>query len=193
MIINLPFGYRFIIESKDLFVRKGIHPDFKKAIEYVFTIEGEDYYAFRTIADAPKGRYLKSSEFMAELEMRITRDMLIAYCEKMEELINEGNFGKVAAIVEEIKYRAEVMIETETMYRLASSVFFTLDEDLTTYDYDYNNEKIVKFKKYKKINDFFLKEPVKRFIPLPGISDGDLENFLKLSQVRAKYREYLMK
>jgi hypothetical protein len=186
------FGYELIIEKKEVYVRKGIHPDYKKAIEFVFTIEGEDYYAFKTIADAPKGRYLKSSEFMAELEMRITRDMLLAYCERMEELINQGNFGKVAAIVEEIKYRAETMIETETMYRLASSVFFTMDEDLTTYDYDYNSEKITKFKKYKSINDFFLKEPVKRFIPLPGISEEDLAVFLKLSQVRAKYSEYLM-
>lgn len=174
-------------------IHKGtaLHPDYKKAIEFAFEINGVEYFAFKTLADMPSERYYKSSEFMAELEMRMSRVTLSEYLNKMEELINQGNFGKVAAIVEEMKYRTSMLIETETLYRLASCVFFTLEEDITTYDYDYNDEKIAIFKR-EKIDSFFLKEPVKRFIPLPTISADDLALCLKLTEVRERYKEYLL-
>lgn len=191
--MKLPFGYELIVNApRELLIRKNIHPDYKKSIEYVFTIDGEDYYSFTTIADCPAERYYKASEFMHEMDMRMNRDMLAAYLDKMSEMINDGNFGKVAAIVEEMKIRSTLLVETETMYKLASVQFFTLDEDLTSYDYDYNDRKIAKFKS-EKISDFFLKEPVKRFLPLPSISAEDLILCLKLTEARNRMAEYLIK
>lgn len=175
-------------------VRKGnaLHPDYKKLIEFAFDIDGMEYYAFKTLADMPSERYYKASEMITEVDMKITRESLGSYLTKIEELINEGNFGKVGAIVEEIKYRLSMLIETESLYRLASCVFFTLDEDITTYDLDYNDDKISKLKR-KKISDFFLMEPVRRFIPLQGISQEDLILSLKLSEARKRYQEFLIK
>lgn len=181
----------FNYELRKIHKGTALHPDYKKLIEFAFEIDGEEYYAFKTIADMPSERYYKSSEFMVELELRIKRETLLSYLTKMEELGNQGNFGKMLAIIEELKYRTEMLIETETLYRLASCVFFTLDEDITGYDIDYNDEKIAKFKK-QKIDSFFLKEPVSRFIPLAGISAEDLALCLKLSEVRNRYANYLM-
>lgn len=174
-------------------IHKGtaLHPDYKKMIEFAFDIDGEEFYTFKTLADMPSERYYKSSEMMSELEMRMRRETLLQYLDKMDELGNQGNFGKMLAIIEEMKYRTSMLIETETLYRLASCVFFTLEEDLTTYDYDYNDEKIVKFKR-QKISDFFLKEPVKRYIPLANISAEDLAVCLKLTEVREKYKDHLL-
>ena len=191
--MKLPFGYELIInEPKQFLVRKNIHPDYKKSIEFVLTLEGEDYYTFTTIADTPAERYYQCSQFMAEMDLRMNREQLEAYLEKAGQMINEGNFGKVAAIVEEMRIRSRLLIETDTMYKLASCVFFTLEEDLTTYDYDYNDKKIAKFKR-ENVGSFFLKEPVKRFLPLPNISAEDLLLCLKLTEARNRMSEYLMK
>ncbi len=171
--------------------RTALHPDYKKLIEFAFEINGVEYWQFKNLADMPSERYYAVSERITEVEMRIDRVSLLEYMDKIDTLINQGNFGRVGAIVEEIKYRTKMLVETETLYRLASCVFFTLDEDLTTYDVDYNDEKVVIFKK-EKINDFFLKEPVKKLIRLPDMSQQDLEICLKLSEARAKYKEYLL-
>jgi hypothetical protein len=168
-----------------------LHPDYKKAIEFAFEIQGIEYFQFKNLADMPSERYYAVSERITEVEMRIDRESLLAYLDKIEELINLGNFGRVGAIVEEMRFRTEMLVETETLYRLASCVFFTIDEDLTTYDLDFNDAKIAIFKK-EKINDFFFKEPIKKFIRLPSISQQDLELCLKLTEARKKYQNYLL-
>lgn len=170
---------------------ENLHPDYKKSIEFAFNADGEDYYAFTNVADMPEGRYYALTERLTEMDMRINREDLVEYMDKVEAHINTGNFSKVMAIIEEIKYRASMLIETETLYKVASCVFFTLKEDLTTYDIDYNDKKIAIFKR-EKIESFFLNEPVKRFIPLPSISAEDLVGCLKLSEVRKRYKEYLL-
>ena len=168
-----------------------LHPEYKKAIEFAFEIAGIEYFQFKNLADMPSERYYSVSEKITEVEMRIDRQSLMDYMNKIEELINQGSIGKIAAITEEIKFRTEMLCETETLYRLASSIFFTIDEDLTTYDLDFNDAKIAIFKK-EKISDFFFKEPIKRFIKLPDISQQDLELCLKLTEAREKYRNYLL-
>lgn len=170
---------------------KALHPDYKRLIDFAFDIEGEEFYCFKNLADMPQERYYKVSEFVTEADNKVTRLVLLDYLSEMNRMINEGNFGKVASLVDGLEYRASMLIETETMYRLASAIFFTLEEDLTTYDIDFNDQKVEVFKK-NKIEDFFLKEPVSKFIPLPDISPKDLAACSKLTESVKRYDQYLL-
>ena len=123
--------------------------------------------------------------------MRIDRETLIELLDKALEYMDTNQATKTAAILLDIKNRTEFIIETETAYRLASAVFFTLDEDLTTYDFDYNQKKIEKFKQ-EKLSSFFLSRPMKKLIPQINMSATDIEIYLKATQAQKTYEKKLM-
>jgi hypothetical protein len=84
-------------------------------------------------------------------------------------------------------------MEIDSVYKLASCLFFNLvdNEDLTEYDVDYNLKKIEKFKR-EKIGNFFLNTPIKRYLPYTNLSDGDLQTFLKLSKANARMTKQIL-
>jgi len=53
--------------------RTALHPDYKSAIEYCFTLEGKKFYTFTNMLDMPVRRYQRMSEFIREAELRMTR------------------------------------------------------------------------------------------------------------------------
>ena len=77
-------------------------------------------------------------------------------------------------------------IETDTFYRLFTCLFFDLDEDITDYDFDYNESKLEAFKSQPK-TAFFFSQPMKRYLPQIDISEQDLEVFLKQTEVHHQY------
>lgn len=168
-----------------------IHPDYKKYVEYAFSLEGVDYYQFAQIGDMPTNRYYKMTGFLEELQLRLDRETLLNFVDHIEQQLNNGNLGRIGFLLEQIKYRADLQFETDTFYRFATAVFFTLDEPLESYDYDVNESKLQAFKK-AEISDFFLKEPVRKLIPLQNISAEIIEAYLKESKILRKYEKTLM-
>lgn len=169
-----------------------IHPDYQKAIEYCFSLEGQDFYRFKNIGDMPVERWHQMTGFLTEMQMRIDRDTLEQFAEEMQKAVDNGKLTTVATYIEQIKWRLGMMLETDTLYRFATCVFFTMDEPLKEYDWDINEPKLNLFKR-QKINDFFFMEPVKTLIPLVNISEDVIQAYLKETKILRRYEEELTK
>ena len=166
--------------------KNALHPEYKKKTEYAFSIDDQDFYHFADYLDMPMRRFQKMNEFIADVEMRITRNDLAEYIDICEEAINQGKITDLVNVLQGLKYRLNQFIETDTYYRLFSCAFFTLDEDLREYDYAINEEKIELFKS-QPVDSFFLNYPAKDWLPQIDISKEDLDSYLKMSSVSTKF------
>jgi hypothetical protein len=167
-------------------VKKGeytlLHPDYKTVTQFVFDIDGTEYFEFKSLLDMPTLRYKKVIELIREAEMSVKSVDISKYLKDSIQYLNDGDLAKSIIIQNALIHLSSQFMETETYYRLFSCVFFTIDEDLSDYDEDYNEIKIDLFKK-QKIGDFFFKEPMRKYLTQPNISPKDLELFLKLTKV----------
>jgi hypothetical protein len=173
-------------------VRKNtvFHPDYRLKTEFAFNLHGVEYFWFNNLLDMPVKRYQKCSQFISETSLRLSREDIEQYTDVITKALNEGNITRASMMLGELKYQNEMFIEADTFFRLYSCVFFTKDEDLTDYDFEIGDKKIEEFKK-GKVEDFFLSEPCKKFLPQLDISTEDLNMFLKVSETRKKFRHLL--
>lgn len=158
-----------------------IHPDYKRLIEYVTTIEGRKLYKFKELADMPHGRYLYCTRFSTEMNMRLDAQTSQDIDERiMDYFLTEKPTKKDKRVAMDVlstrMQMTKMLISGEVSYRLASCVYFWKDEDLTEYDFAIGDEKIELFKKVN-FDDFFLTEPMKNFFPQTHISVQDLKVF----------------
>jgi len=160
-----------------LFIRPknntAIHKEYKRLIERVAVVDGRDLYAFVELGDMPHNRYNKCTRFRSEFNMRLDRDFLDFYIENQEKAIDSGKMRNVTNALSELKMRKDMLYSAAASYRLASCVYFWEDEDLTDYDFEVGDDKIERFKKIK-FEDFFLSEPMNKFLPQMNISVEDL-------------------
>ena len=175
-----------------IFFKSGWHPDTKNLIKEVFKINDKRYYEYKNYADMPAERYMELSELINEADMKIDRDTLKKLLKIQEEHLNSGAISKAMVINEDIQRRMELFFEKDTLYRIAACVFFTLEEDIYTFDYDYAEQKIEEFKKSKKVADFFLNTPIRKFMPQTNISPKDFEVLLKMSEVENQKTNYTL-
>ena len=181
----LGFEIRRINEKK-----LSLHPDHNVTVQFAFELKGVKYYEFKNLLDAPTLRYKKVMEFIREAELSITSNELVELIKMSMDYLDKGNASKSIVIQNTILNLASQFMEADTFYRLFSCVFFTLEEDVTDYDYDYNEQKIVDFKS-EKIPDFFLKEPIKRYLPQPNISEQDLNTFLRITKANRSHLQQI--
>jgi len=171
------------------------HPEEKrpytnKAIKKGFKIGDVQYYEFKNPLDVPWQRYLQLQQFIDEANTRISNKDLGEYIDMQLEAINTGNLSQVAVIANDIKRRIDMIVNVELMYKIFACVFFNIEdgEDLTNYDYDFNEGKIEIFK-HEDIGSFFLQEPMSRFLPQLDFSKQDLTTLLKMSQAEEKKQQ----
>ena len=184
---------RFILFLQGLIGEKPkerLHPKEKKTIVPAFKVEGEQYYEFANLSDCPAGRYFRIQQFLVEVSLRVDRETQISLLNQALKHLDDLSVTKATAIIMDLKNRTEFLVETETAYRLASAAFFTLDEDLRSYDFDYNQHKIEKFKR-QNIGSFFLTRPMRKLLPQINISEDDLAIYLKVTEAQKTYEQYL--
>lgn len=172
-----------------------LHPAVKSLTEFAFDIDGKEYWTFKNLLDMPAPRYQRIQEFLREADMRITSKDLTDMLELIEHAVNKGRLTDVVVFVNTIKNLTSQYIETDTFYRLFTCLFFDLDEDITDYDFDYNEEKMKLFKA-QPMTSFFFAQPMKKYLPQTDISKQDLEVYLKLTEAHKKHlydikREYI--
>ena len=166
-----------------------LHPVMKSLTEFAFDINGKEYWQFKNLLDMPAPRYQRIQEFIREAEMRITSQELNDMIELIKDALNKGRITDAVIFLNGIENLTNQFIETDTFYRLFSCLFFDLDENITDYDFDYNDEKIKLFKSQPQVG-FFFSQPMKRFLPQIDISESDLATFLKQTSV---HKEFLQK
>ena len=180
--IKLPFG---LVLSKPK-AKTALHPQYKTLTEFAFKIDGVEYYEFATLGDMPPERYKKMQDIMVQCDWRMTIDDIKELVKLQRDAVNKGKLTDVVEVIQGFEYCLGLYLETDLFMMLFSCVFFTLDEDLSDYDYDIGAKKIEAFKKHG-IPDFFLKTPVKKWLPVTDISKQDIETFSKMTSVKRSY------
>lgn len=162
-------------------------PSFRKDARIVeaFILDGVQYYQFEDEFGIPVERAFAALDIYGEVQSKCTRDYLLAHSAALKETISQKNridLMKVATLVQQLDERLEMIFDADLIYKLASVVYFDVTENPYKYDYKYGIEKMRKFQK-SDVEDFFLKSPIKQFIPFKDISKADLETYIQVGRV----------
>lgn len=163
------------------------HPEYAGLIQEEFKSNGKQYYSFKSDSMVRTGRYMFLQNFLQEVLYRMTVDRLKAYIAKIrseidgskvsKEGIPQVNFGNAIVFLDQMKTLTELAFEPETVYRLASVIYFDETEDVTKWDREHNEKKIAAWKEAGTL-DFFYGKPFTELTGLKGISETDLRDCL---------------
>ncbi len=159
----------------------------QKLIEAVpgLLIDGKQAYQFANPADMPEGRFVNFLNFRQELYGGLDRDQNIKLFEEIADANNKGDDSKIGAISLMAIDVLTNCTPVESYYNMASLIYFTKDEDLKTWDADYNLKKIAGFKAQKN-KDFFL-QTLSSHLKAYGItSPVNIEDYLRKSALKMK-------
>lgn len=157
------------------------HPKLNIPIRWVFKLSGKHYYTFVNDYEMPKKRFGFAQKFYLESKNKVTTEVLLDFIEAGKKCINEGKLGQTWKLLDELEYRTKWSFDPESTYRLASVMIFNLDENLSDYDFKYNDNKIDKFKK-KGLLPHLLMILTNEQSPLSSLSMADsLEYLSKLN------------
>lgn len=167
------------------------HSEYYGKIEFQFECKGVKYYSFVNDVDIPTGRYMFIQNFLQEVNLRMNLDTLKEYLTAMRKQI-DGSKGsvdivKLAVLIDQLESRVSLAFEPDTVYRLASCIFFDETEKLTSYDIKHNQAKIEAWKSEDTL-DFFYRKPFQELTGLKGISEDAIKNYL---EAVPKYAEKL--
>jgi len=153
-------------------------------IEPAFISGGVQYYRLKDYFNTFSLRGLMALQVYEEWNMRMTRDQLLEFINKFEKIINNPkqiNMGEIARMVGNMKERLELVMPTsEIVYKFASVAFFDKNESPYAYDPEYCKAKIKRWKEAADISDFFIVMRLRDMIPLPELSEEDLQLCLSI-------------
>jgi len=162
------------------------HPDLHGTTEVAFKAGGVTYYRFKDQYQIPAGRYKWVHAYLQESELHMTLDVLKDYVRAMKDTINGSkktgiNLEMLFRYLLNMETRLELAFEPERIKRLATVVYFTDDEILSTYDPKLAQKKI-DFWDNNNTLDFFLTRPIGELLRLNTSSLSHLETYLKQAQ-----------
>lgn len=183
------------------------HPEYIGLIEPAvdthgkpFIVRGVQYYVFKQDSMVRTGRYMFVQNFLQETMYRMTVDRLKAYIARVRSEIDgtkmkdggpQINIGNAIVFLDQMKNLTELAFEPETVYRLASVIYFDETEDITKWDKDHNDKKIAAWKEEGTL-DFFYGRPFIELTGLKGISETDLRDCLdKFQKLTDEYNTVL--
>lgn len=134
-------------------------------VKLAFIHDSVEYFMFVNEQNMPAERAFAAMDVYEELNQRITREYLESYFEAILQATNKGDLVKVANLTTFAKQRLDHITNVEILYKLASVLYFTKEENCYRYDYEYNEKKIKGWKQSKDIDGFFLKTPISGFLP----------------------------
>lgn len=166
-------------------------PVLKDPAERVFTINGVGYYKFKDISKVKCQRAMVTSDWYNELAMRATREFLIKHTEAIDKLLGSTSIDiyKIKTLNMQLKERLEMIYETDIIYKIASVVFFTKDEDPYQYDDLLGREKVNLFKEQDKDDKnmgFFFGKLFSTLIGSQDLSEKDLQTYMTVGAAITK-------
>ncbi len=167
-------------------VKNIYHPDYIDKIEFAFEANGVKYYNFKKDSDQRYGRYVVMQTFLQEYNLRVDLNSLQGDIKRLQSWLNptinkdgkgQLEIGKSLELLSIMEQRAQIAFEPDTVYRLASCLYFDDQEILHEYDYEYNQEKIKGWRE-AKTTDFFFHRLFQDVTGLMVTSKTGLENYL---------------
>ena len=168
-------------------VKNLYHPDFIGKTEFAFEAGGVRYYAFKGDSDVRYGRYIVMQAFMQEYYLRTSLENLQGNIKKLKGWLNptiskDGSgrmdLGRSLELLEIMDQQAQIAFEPDTVFRLASCLYFDDTEVLSTYDRKYNETKIASWKEHEVV-DFFFHKLFQDVTGLMVTSKDALVNYLR--------------
>lgn len=160
------------------------HPDFYGKIEEAFQANGIKYFCFTGDTSMRYVRYVFLQNFLQEVSMRASLETLgnenriiTAHLDGSKGTIN---IGKALEILSIQRQRYELSFEPDTVYRLASCIFFDETEDLRDWNKPHNENKIAGWKESHTI-DFFFHRLFQELSGLKVTSKTALQNYLNVA------------
>lgn len=158
------------------------HPDIADQIELAFEAGGKKFYRFADQYKMPTGRYKYIVAATREVDMRMSIELLKEYMSNLKACL-KGEKGKVDLetawkTIFNIETRISLAFEPDTVKKLASIVYFTDNEILTTWDKVKDGSEKVKFWDKYNCLDFFLTRPISELLRLSDSSLTSLETYL---------------
>jgi len=154
-------------------------------IVIAFTCAGKTYYTFEDESKMPITRWFEVLDLLEMLDNRMSRERLQAHCEYISEMLNKGLINKVVIANEAIKDNLVKCASPAVILKLASIMYFDAKESLYDIDPAYNDKKIANWIKAGAL-DFFLQQPIKKYLPSNFQSQTDFEGYLKLATAETK-------
>lgn len=165
---------------------KSFLSDEKFKVVEAFELKGKKYFMYEDATKVPSGRGLCALTIYEEFNMRCTKEYLTAHTRAMEILLSDPkkiNIQAIAVINKNLQERLQMAVFPEHIYKLASVIFFDETESASSYDYQYNNKKIVEWKASGVTLDFFLKTPLSNLIPSLQLQGGNADTFFQVSEM----------
>lgn len=159
--------------------------EIKPLIEVAWKNGTKKYYHFKNDSAIRYGRYVVMQAFLQEYYLRMDLATLQANIKQLQSWLNptitkdggQLQLGKALELISIMEQRAQIAFEPETVYRLASCIYFDDRENLSAYDKEYNEKKIASWKK-DGVVDFFFHRLFQELTNLTVSSHADLTNYL---------------
>ncbi len=167
------------------------HPELSDKVEESFKSGGIQYYTFKKDTTIRYGRYLILQAFLQEVNFRMSTETLKTYIVKISEHLNGSkgtiNIGNALELLGHMKNLTELAFEPDTVYRLASCLFFDEHEDLRTWDKGHNEKKIRAWRE-EGTHDFFYDKLFQELTGLSDISETAITDYLdKVAELKKSY------
>lgn len=191
--INIPWYRRF----RGLF-RVKLKPylvDQKYKVIPAFSLGGVDYWMYDSAMEVPTGRFFAAMGIYKEMEMNTDKEYLLSHCKAVEKILSDPKKIALTYIMQlnvNLKERLDLMPMPDFIYKLASVIFFDKSESLYSYDYDYNKEKIEKWKVSGGTLDFFSRTPLKELVPALSMPEKDFQTYLTVTKMVKETHQMLL-
>lgn len=156
----------------------------KFKIVEAFELDGVKYYQFDDPYNTPCTRAMSAIKYYEEMRMKCNLEYLTAWVEAQKNIIKSAkedlslprnnrlnlssvfdNLNKLDTMNTRLNERLYLAFDMDLIYKLASVVFFDGTENPNIYEQKYGMQKIEKWKKFESVQDFFLRQPIKRLVP----------------------------
>lgn len=147
-----------------------------------FSIGGVDYWYFDNAMEVPTGRLLAASAIYDEMGMGCDDKYLQMHCDAMDKILSNPKKIDLQSIMQlniNMKER-KTLLMPDFIYKLASVIFFDKTEPYFSYDFEYNEKKIVRWKAAGGTLDFFLNTPIKTLVPSLNLPERDAQTYLQV-------------
>lgn len=177
-------NFRSIIDASQAFINR-LNPqkfDTWQRVEQAFTYDGVTYYHFPDPTTMPVERYMTGLQFYTESSMNCDKEYLEVFSGLLDDILNSGDkvTTRVANAVQELKTRLAMAYVPDLVFKHASVLYFDKSENPYVYDWDYNRQKIEKWRENEA--DFFLQTQVRDLITVKDISRQDLQMYMTTAQ-----------
>ncbi len=175
------------MKIKNPFRKKGIK-SFKVqegvVISKAFECDGIEYFQVHDIFNSFCSRAMDALSLYENWQMRCSRDFLLLHTKAIDDILRDPkkiNVIDIADLNNKLKERLQWAMPTEELiWQFMAVAYFDANESIEKYDNKYGQEKIARWKKNNKIDDFFFLTRIKDIVPLPDMSKADLTMLLTM-------------